>query len=41
MKAASTAGSTYDWGKDALRVVDGELDTVYKPTTTITVSDPQ
>jgi hypothetical protein len=31
---AGTDGSSYDWGRDALRVVDGELDNVYKPSQT-------
>jgi hypothetical protein len=39
LTAAQTEGADYDWGKDALRVVDGEVDNVYKPTTTpITVT---
>ncbi len=32
LKTASTTGSDYSWGKDALRVVDGELDNQYTPT---------
>jgi hypothetical protein len=31
LEAAGTAGIGYEWGKDALRVVDGELDNVYMP----------
>jgi len=31
LKVASTSGTDYEWGKDALRVVDGELDNVYSP----------
>ncbi|MSP26576.1 MAG: hypothetical protein EXR75_15795 [Myxococcales bacterium] len=34
LKVAGTTGTEYDWGKDAMRVVDGELDNVYKPATT-------
>ncbi len=36
LKAAEFSPSDYgyDWGMDALRVVDGELDNKYKPTTT-------
>jgi hypothetical protein len=31
LKSAETTGSDYAWGKDALRVVDGELDNQYTP----------
>jgi hypothetical protein len=31
LTAAGTQGMDYAWGKDALRVVDGELDNVYVP----------
>ena len=31
LKHASTVGTSYAWGKDALRVVDGELDNDYAP----------
>jgi hypothetical protein len=31
LKAAVTTGTGYAWGKDALRVVDGETDNVYQP----------
>ncbi|MBW2456775.1 MAG: hypothetical protein JRI68_19820 [Deltaproteobacteria bacterium] len=31
LQLASTTGSDYAWGKDALRVVDGELDNEFKP----------
>lgn len=34
LKTANTTGSDYSWGKDALRVVDGELDNQYTPTKT-------
>ncbi len=41
LKMAGTEGPAYDWGKDALRVVDGEADNTYKPTATpITVTAP-
>ena len=41
LKVAGTEGPAYDWGKDALRVVDGEADNVYKPSVTpITVTLP-
>ena len=33
LKAAQFTYFGYDWGMDALRVVDGELDNTYKPTT--------
>ena len=33
LKATQFTYFGYDWGMDALRVVDGELDNVYKPTT--------
>jgi hypothetical protein len=39
LKAAAFDWQAYDWGKDALRVVDGEADNKYKRTTTpITVT---
>ncbi|MBI2391224.1 MAG: hypothetical protein HYV09_16665 [Deltaproteobacteria bacterium] len=31
LKAAEFTGLGYSWGKDALRVVDGELDNLYSP----------
>ena len=31
LEVSGTDGSSYDWGRDALRVVDGELDNAYKP----------
>jgi hypothetical protein len=34
LKASQFTGFGYSWGQDALRVVDGELDNKYKPTTT-------
>jgi hypothetical protein len=34
LTAAQFTGYGYAWGQDALRVVDGELDNVYSPTTT-------
>jgi hypothetical protein len=34
LEAAETSGTDYAWGKDALRVVDGELDNVYKKSAT-------
>lgn len=34
LKASQFTGYGYSWGQDALRVVDGELDNVYKPATT-------
>ena len=34
LRAAEFKGFGYDWGMDALRVVDGELDNVYSPTKT-------
>ncbi|HSO32351.1 MAG TPA: hypothetical protein VLT33_07545 [Labilithrix sp.] len=34
LKAAQFTQFGYDWGMDALRVVDGELDNTYKPTRT-------
>ncbi|MEO6420969.1 MAG: hypothetical protein ABIP39_16275 [Polyangiaceae bacterium] len=34
LKAAQFTEFGYDWGMDALRVVDGELDNKYSPTTT-------
>ncbi len=37
LKAAQTTGTDYDWGKDAMRVVDGELDNAYKPSATLIV----
>ncbi|MSQ82257.1 MAG: hypothetical protein EXR77_04970 [Myxococcales bacterium] len=41
LKVSGTQGPAYDWGKDALRVVDGEADNSYKPTTTpIVVTGP-
>lgn len=41
LDVSSTDGTAYAWGKDALRVVDGELDNVYSPKTTkITVTSP-
>ncbi len=33
LKAAQFTGYGYSWGQDALRVVDGELDNKWKPTT--------
>jgi hypothetical protein len=39
LDAAQFTGYGYSWGQDALRVVDGELDNKYRPSTTpITVS---
>jgi hypothetical protein len=32
LRTAETTGTDYTWGKDALRVVDGELDNLYRPT---------
>jgi hypothetical protein len=41
LNVASTSGTAYEWGKDALRVVDGELDNVYSPATVpIVVTTP-
>lgn len=34
LEEASTDGSSYAWGDDALRVVDGELDNTYSPSAT-------
>ena len=34
LKAAQFTDFGYDWGMDALRVVDGELDNIYKPAKT-------
>lgn len=34
LTVAGSEGPAYDWGKDALRVVDGEVDNAYKPTVT-------
>ncbi len=31
LAAASTTGTGYAWGKDALRVVDGDIDNQYDP----------
>ena len=41
LEIAATTGSDYAWGKDALRVVDGELDNVYREKDTpIVVTSP-
>lgn len=40
LTTAGTTGTDYDWGKDALRVVDGEIGNVYTPTTVIAVTAP-
>jgi hypothetical protein len=34
LAAAQFTGYGYEWGQDALRVVDGELDNKWKPTVT-------
>lgn len=34
LETAATQGEGYEWGQDALRVVDGELDNVYSPSQT-------
>lgn len=39
--AAQTEGTDYEWGKDALRVVDGEVDNVYKPSQKPIVVSPK
>lgn len=41
LKTASTTGTDYAWGKDALRVVEGETDNRYSPKTTpIQITSP-
>jgi hypothetical protein len=41
LEIAATTGTDYAWGKDALRVVDGELDNVYREKDTpIVVESP-
>lgn len=41
LKTASTTGTDYAWGKDALRVVEGETDNLYSPKITpIQVTSP-
>jgi hypothetical protein len=34
LEVAGTTGTDYDWGKDAMRVVDGEIANAYSPTKT-------
>ncbi|MFO0759897.1 MAG: hypothetical protein U0359_25655 [Byssovorax sp.] len=34
LQIAGTTGTDYDWGKDAMRVVDGEIENSYSPTKT-------
>ena len=41
LTVAGTTGADYAWGKDALRVIDGEADNLYKPSVTpIVVTGP-